>query len=668
MSRNQIQLVIDRQVGFAEDTSFGGVGPYERLVGKVYFAIDPDEEGLPFIADLELAPRNADGLVEFAADLNILKPVDLTKGNGRMLYEFSNRGGRGAMRFNDGGAGDMTSAAWAGNGFLMRQGYTVVWSGWQGDLISNGSNIVAYLPEARENGRPMRGRIRQEFIVDTDGVLSMPVSGAASIECYPVLDRANATLTQRELERNPRIAVPDAEWELARAERKNGSVELTGSNTDLYIRGGFKPGWIYELIYETQGSRVMNLGFLGVRELISFLHHAADDSFGTRNPLADSFDKAYAYGSSLSGRVIREFIYEGWNEDAQERRVFDAVQTHTGSGRLFMNHRFAQVGRYPRQHEEHSWAAERYPFTFVAIPDPFTEKVDAMLKRPSSDPLIMHTHTSTEYWQRHGSLNHTDCRDGGDVELPDSTRMYWLAGAPHGPATMNPGWIGEAAPNSISPGPMLRACLVSMDRWATDGLVPAGNLLPSQTASTLGSPSEVLKRFPEIPGLRLPADASQMPYYNYGAAFDRGLLTVLPPEAVPGQSYPIQVPDIDADGNDLSGLRYPDIEVPLGTYTGWAVRKQGFGGPDTLSNSGSFIPFARTKAQREVSGDPRPSVEERYVSHEAYVSAVTKVVEGLLKKRLLLDEDADRFLEAARKKNPLDSSVPLGPLLNGSSD
>jgi hypothetical protein len=668
MTSNGIRLQIERRMGFAEGTSFGETGPYEHLQGKVYFAVNPGDPSLPFIADLDLAPRNPDGRVEFACDLDILKPVDLGRGNRRILYEFSNRGGRGAMRYNDGGTGEVGSATWAGNGFLMRQGYTVVWSGWQGDLVSTGKNIVAYLPQALEDGKPVRGRVRQEFIADTEGVLSLPVSGGAVIECYPVLDRATATLTRRRLEQDPRVPVPDAEWELARAQRSNGSVQLTPSNVDLYIKGGFQPGWIYELIYDTEGSRVMNLGFAGVRELISFLHHGAEDDAGTTNPLAGAIDRVFAYGSSLSGRVIREFVYEGWNADTQGRRVFDGVQSHTGSGRLFMNHRFAQVGRYPRQHEEHSWAAERYPFTFVPVPDPFTEKVDALLKHPETDPLIMHTHTSTEYWQRHGSLNHTDCRDGSDVEIPESTRMYWLAGAPHGPAAMSPRWIGEAQPNGISPGPMLRACLVLLDRWATDGTPPPATRLPSQTDRSLAEPAAVLQQYPRIPGLRLPASASQLPFFNYGPDFDRGLLTVLPPESRPGEVYPVQVPAVDADGNDLAGLRYPDIEVPLGTYTGWAVRKPDFGGPDLLSNSGSFVPFARTRAEREAAGDPRPSIEERYPSHDAYVAAVMRVTEGLVKDRLLLQEDAERFVQAARQRNPLDPAITLGPLLSGAAE
>ena len=666
MSRNQIRIEFTSKTPFAGGVSFGDTGPYERLLGMASFAIDPNEKDLPFVVDLDLAPRNSDGLVEFKAVLDIVKPVDLNRGNRRLLCDFSNRGNRGAFtRLNDGGGSDLSKQSYAGNGFLNRLGYTVVWCGWQGDLVYSGNNLVAFLPEARQKGQPLRGKVRQEFIADRPGVFSMPVSGAANIQCYPVLTRATATLTVREKEADPRVAVPTADWELAKAKETGGKVELTPSNTDLYVKDGFKPGWIYELIYDTEGSRVMGLGFLGLRDLVSFLRHGTKDSSGSANPLAGFVDKAYGYGASLAGRVVREYIYEGWNRDAEDHKVFDAVLTHTGIGRLYCNTRFAQVGRYPRQHEEHSWPSERYPFNFSPVPDPFTGKVDSVLKRPDTDPLIVHSHTAGEYWERHGSMTHTDPRDGSDVEIPANARMYILAGAPHAAvATDNPRWIGQLPPNNISPQPFLRACFTLMDRWATTGEAPPPSRVPRRSEGTLVSPGEALQHFPKILGVNLPATPSRLPYWNYGSDFDdRGIMSVFPPEAVKGKEYPIQVPQVDADGNDMGGVRYPDMQVPLGTYIGWALRKAGFAEGELLSTNGCIITFARTKAEREANGDPRLSVEERYASHEAYVDAVKRAVDGLVKEGLMLPEDCERYVEAARKKNPLDPSVPLEPLV-----
>src|SRR5262245_13121274 len=666
MSRNKIHIEFASKTPFAAGKSFGSTGPYERLLGMASFAIDPNENNLPFICDLEFAPRNPDGLVEFKTVLDIVKPVDLAKGNRKLLFDFSNRGGRGAFtRLNDGGGPDLSKESYAGNGFLNRQGFTVVMAGWQGDLIYNGSNVIAFLPEARQNGQPLRGKVRQEFISDKAGVLSMPVSGNANIQCYPVLNRATATLTMREKEADRWVAVPAEQWDLAKAKEKDGKVELTPSNVDLYVKEGFKPSWIYELIYETEGSRVMGLGFLGLRDLVSSLRYDKADAAGLANPLAGFIDKVYGYGASLAGRVVREFIFEGWNRDAERRKVFDAVLTHTGIGRLYFNTRFAQIGRYPRQHEEHSYPSERYPFNFSPVPDPFTGKVDSVLKRPDTDPLIVHCHTSSEYWERHGSMTHTNPRDGSDVEIPANVRMYLLAGSPHAAiAADNPRWIGQLAPNNFSPQPFLRACFVLMDRWATTGTPPPPSRVPRRSEGQLVSPEEVLEKFPKVPGVNLPATPSRLPLWNYGPDFDeRGIMSIFPPEAVPGKEYPIQVPQVDADGNDMGGVRYPDMQAPIATYIGWALRRAGFAEGELLMTNGCIKPFARTKAEREKNRDPRLSIEERYPNHQAYIDAVIRAVEGLVKEGFMLQEDGERYIEAARRKNPLDPSTPLEPLV-----
>lgn len=669
MTRNKVRLQIESVEPFAGGASFGDTGPYEWLRGKAHYAIDPDERSLPYVCDLDLAPRNAEGLVKFSGTIDIVKPADVSKGNRRILYEFSNRGGRTLITgLNYGRGADGTTPEYAGDGFLMRLGYACVWSGWQGDLIDNGSNCVAYLPEARLNGQRLRGRVRQEFSTVEPGILSLGVSagaeGGVNVQPYPVLDRASATLTMREKEQDERLPVADANWELALAERRNGEVVVAPSNEHLYVKGGFRPGWIYELIYETEGSRVMGLGFAGVRDLLSMLRHDEQDAAGTPNPLAGQVEKVYGTGASLSGRVIREFVYQGWNEDADGRQVFDAVHTHTGSGRLFHNQRFAQVGRYPRQHEEHSWPAEYYPFTFNAVPDPFSERVDGLWRRPATDPLCLHLHTEGDYWNRHVSLTHTDPRDGSDVELPDTTRMYYLTGAPHMARPLNdPQWIGQLTPNTMSSAPYRRVMIALLDEWATKGTPPPASRVPLASEGTLAAAEDVIARYPKVPGVNLPKASSRLPRYHYGPDFEKGYVSVFPPQPVAGQEYPVRVPAIDSDGNSTAGLRYPDIEVPLGTYNGWSLRKAGFAEGEQFWNTGSFVPFARTKAERAATGDPRPSIEERYPSHAAYVTSVQRLCEARVRERLMLQEDADRFIAAARARNPLDPSVALGPLI-----
>lgn len=670
MARNKVRIDVERREPFAGGMEFGKTGAYERLQGKAYYAIDPDDDRLPYICDLDLAPRNDDGMVEFSGTLDIVKPVDLDRGNRRVLYEFSNRGGRAAIgAFNYGRGRDMTNPAIAGDGFLMDQGYAVMWSGWQGDLIDRGTNVVAYLPEAMQNGQRLRGRVRQEFSAIAPGVLSMGVSagaeGGENVQPYPVVDLSTATLTMREKERDPRVPVAASEWELAKAELRDGQVVLTPSVDDLYIKGGFKPGWIYEFIYETEGSKVMGLGFLGIRDLLSVVRFDERDSVGNPNPLAGHVEKLYGTGGSMSGRVIREYVYQGWNEDADGRKLFDGMHSHTGSGRLVYNTRFAQVGRFPRQHEEHQWPAEYYPFTYKSVRDPFTGRADGLWKRPATDPLIIHTHTEGDYWIRHVSLAHTDPRDGSDVDLPETTRMYHLTAAPHMARPANdPIWIGQLTPSDISASPYRRACLTLLDQWATNGTPPPPSLLPRTSDGTLVTAEQALAAYPKIPGVNLPTGPSCLPRYNYGPDFDEsGIVSVFPPEPVAGQEYPVRVPMTDADGNGIAGLRYPDVEVPLGTYNGWSLRRAGFAEGEQFWNTGSFVPFARTRAERDAKGDPRPSIEERYATHEVYVDAVKRVCGRLVGQRLMLQADADRFVERARDRNPLDPSTVLGPLI-----
>ena len=503
-----VRLNITKRIEFADGMSFGDAGPYERLVGTAHYAVDPDEPRLQHIVDLDLAPRNADGLVEFSGDLDILKPVDVSKGNKRLLYEVSNRGNRSALRsFNDATpSADPKTVEDAGNGYLMRQGYSLVLSGWQGDHVP-GTGIVAELPEAKLHGESLRGTVRQEFIIERAGVLSQPVSGAPNIQCYPVVNADTATLTAREHEADPRQPVPRDEWDFAKAEKDaSGEVKVTPSNVDLYVKDGFKPGWIYELIYDTEGSRVMGLGPAGIRDLISFFRHEDVDAAGTANPFAGNVEKAYAYGGSLSARVVRQFVYEGFNEDSEGRQVFEAIYPHlSGGGRVWINQRFAQVGRFPRQHEEHTWPSERYPFAYSEVPDLFTEKLDSVLKRPGTDPLVMHTHSATEYWQRHAALGQLDLRSGEDIDAPETVRMYFLSSFPHGAAASAPaGYPGQQHPNGLAAGPFFRACLELMDRWATDGTPPPPSRLPKRTDGTLATADEVRERFPKVPGRQLP--------------------------------------------------------------------------------------------------------------------------------------------------------------------
>jgi hypothetical protein len=652
----QVRLRLDTRAPFAEGQPFGDVGPYERLAGRVFFAIDPEDPANRPIVDLDHAPRNAAGLVEYSTDVLILKPLDLSRGNRRLLYDVNNRGNiRAVQFFNDAPPSNTPStAAHAGNGFLMRRGYTVVASGWQGDILPGEGRLTIQVPVARENGDAITGVVRTEFLVEEPGVTCLPLSGndyTASYESAS-LDTRAATFTCREHESDPRQPIPPEAWQFARLD---GGGQPVPSAWHCHLPAGFRPGWIYELIYTAKNPLVLGLGFTGVRDLIGFLRHAAADADGTANPLRQGgvgIEKAYGWGRSQSGRFLREFVYRGFNRDIQGRRVFEAIFPHVaGGGRVVLNYRFAQPGRHPRQHEDHLYPSDQFPFAYATLSDPLTGKTDGILKRPEADPLVIHTQTSSEYWQRRGSLVHTDSL-GHDLPEHERVRVFLFASSQHH-ADPNAGPLSGAyrgLSNPLNTTPLLRALLDALDAWATHGTPPPASLVPRRAAGTLVAAAEVQGRFPKIPGATCPSQPNRLFVQEHGPDFARGLIAKEPPEEDKSKEYAVLVPQVDADGNDLAGIRTPHVEVPLATFTGWNLRLPGCAERDLASLNGSCFPLAITTAERRDKGDPRPSLQERYRSKAHYVRAIAAAAQRLVEQRLLLEEDADRYVALAMRE------------------
>jgi hypothetical protein len=416
---------------------------------------------------------------------------------------------------------------------------------------------------------------------------------------------------------------------------------------------GFRPGWIYELVYTATEPLVLGLGFAAVRDLVGFCRYGTQDANGTRNPLRDEadagIDRAYAWGRSQSGRFLREFVYRGWNQDVQERRVFDGVWPHvTGAGRLALNLRFAQPDRYPRQHEHHLYASDQFPFAYTTCTDPWSGRTDAILKRPTTDPFILHTQTASEYWQRRGSLVHTDAFG---LDLPDHphTRLFFFASSQHHAAPHSPPEAGpyRCLSNPLQTSALLRALLDALDAWVTAGTPPPASRVPRRTDGTLVTAEAVRQAFPYIEEIVCPAEPNRLFLQDYGPDFAQGIINYEPPQVDTMHEYAVLVPSIDADGNDVSGLRTPDLMVPLATYTGWNLRAEGAGGKAMYSIVGSYIPFAGTAVERQERRDARPALSERYRSHADYVACVARAAQQLLEQRILLPEDADRYMEAA---------------------
>ncbi|MGH7833430.1 MAG: alpha/beta hydrolase domain-containing protein, partial [Candidatus Binatia bacterium] len=632
--------------------------------GKAYGEVDPKSPLNKIIVNLNKAPRNSKGRVEYWTDIFILKPVDMRRGNGKIFYDAPNRGSKRILMFlNDAPeSNDPGTLQHAGNGFLMRQGYTIVWSGWQGDLVEGQNALVMRVPAATENGKEIIRKTRTEVLVTREGVHSEPLSGDDRVLGYAAatMDKSQASLTVREKSYGARIPIPNTDWELAscKKNKESGKLDVVPNATELCFLPGYKPGHIYEFIYTAKSPLVLGLGFAAVRDLISFLRYQSKDDAGHPNPLGDAggktdLKKAYAWGRSQSGRFLRDLVYHGFNEDEAHRQVFEAISPHAaGGGRLFINYEFARPVTSSQQHSD-QLDPEIFPFAYNVLKDPQTGREDGILKRAKTDPYIIHTQTSTEYWQKRGSLAHTDGQ-GKDIVIPARARIYAIASAQHNtPFGSAPRKRDcQQLTNPMSIGDALRALIVAMDRWASEGVAPPSSRIPRVGDGTLVSARQESLGFPQIPGVRYVALYNRQLFLDYGPNLIRGIMSVHPPRHVKNGAYNVLVPKVDADGNDIAGVRLPTIRVPLATYTGWNLQRAGLVEDELCGLLGSYVPFAKNSEERSKSGDPRLSIEERYKDHAHYVRRASAEARSMIEERLLLPEDAERIITEA-KKNPV---------------
>jgi hypothetical protein len=659
----RLALSIDERIPFADGERFGAAGAYERLTGRVRFWADPHSDGHPPITDLDKAPRDADGLVEYDAGFCLLKPVEPARGNGRVFFDYGNRGNKRALQFfNDAsGSNSPITRAHAGNGFLMRRGYTIAWLGWQGDLLPGEGRLRLEAPVATDDGRPITGTVRAEYVVNEPGIFVLPLSGLAPARSHPAadLDTRKARLTRRLYPDSRREEIAPDAWSFARLEE---SASVDGSGRDravvqcpchLFLHDGFETGWIYELVYTARDPLVLGLGHLAVRDFVSFLKHEQQDAAGAPNPLREDgarIAKAYAWGRSQTGRCIRDFVYLGFNADARGRRVFDGVMPHVaGAGKMWMNHRFASLSLLPGQeYENHDTPADRFPFSYARSTDHFTGREDAILKRPETDPLVIHTDSSSEYWHRRASLVHTDTR-GRDLPQPETVRLYCWAASQHfaAPLIERPErGIAVHFHNTVATSMLFRANLDALDRWASEGVPPPPSRVPARRDGSLVTAEEWRAGFPAIPGAMLPRGPSRLEHLDFGPDIDRGLRRE-PPRPRGEEEYPVLVPACDPDGNDRAGVRAPMVAAPLGTYVGWNLRRPELGNGAMLGITGSYIPLPNTADERRHTGDPREAVLERYPDEAAYVAAIRKAAEALAAEGYMLEEDIDRAVAAA---------------------
>lgn len=641
------RVQIDRREPFAEGQAFGTVGPYEVLSGRIYLTADPQSALNSEITDLALAPRNREGLVEYWTDFVLLKPVDLSRGNRRLLYDVNNRGNPLALgSFNQGGGSNRIAQAKPGNGFLMRQGYSVLWSGWNGDVIPGGHRLQIGLPIATAQGAAVTGRTHCEICVETR-VDSQPLNWGNSRSAPPAQRGApDGVLTVRDQRGSAPREVPRTAWRLG---RRVGD-RFVEDDRSLSVDGGFEPGKIYELVYEARDPRVTGLGLAGVRDLVSFLRHNRGEHFARPNPLSGQIDRAYGFGVSQSGRFLNHFVWQGFNLDPAGGPVFDGLILHvSGAGRGWFNQRFAQTTRHASPHEDLLSPSEEFPFTTTPSRDPVTGAEGDLLARARQAgvvPRMFYVLTSTEYWCRAASLLHTDVAGERDAPVDPSARVYFVCGAQHGvPGNLDRGNLAHP-PSPLDPRGILRALLVNLDAWVTRNEPPPDSRIPRLADGTLCTMAEWQRRFPAGTGLRLPAAPLTPLRLDWGPRWSTERIADVVPPRVLG-TFPTLVPAVDGDGNEVGGIRLPEVAVPLGIYTGWNLRRAETGGEQVLSRlTGSSASLAWSPETRD-RNDHRPAVRERYGSRDDFVNRRVAVAGELVDQRLWLPEEIDRVRAAA---------------------
>jgi hypothetical protein len=623
------RIEVASRVPFADGAPFGAAGPYERIAGIFHGELDPLAPANAGIVDIGLAPRNARGRVEYRGDFEILRPLDAAKANGTLLYEAVNRGYKLALRVFNGVPGrDPRDADAGGDGFLMRRGFVLAWSGWEPGLRQRAQRLRLEVPAAPGIAQATW----DEFLFDvrgrTRGVLTFrPAS----------LDKSRAALyVLRDHRSAPRL-LPAAAWEFA----DERSIRLLPAGRSFPI------GVIHQFAYPAVDPPLSGIGFAATRDFAAFLRHDAS----ARDLLGAAVRQALAHGNSQSGRFLRDFLYRGFNEDEAGRRIFDGMHIHLAAARISLNERFAQPSQASSTaHGYRGYGDVSFPFAYGLQRDPFSGKEDGILAacgRRGNCPRVIHSTTSSEYWQSANSLVTTDPAGALDVPAPENVRVYHVASSQHSSIPSMPAGVCALPPNLVvDPRPVARALLVALDRWIKGEGAPPPSAYPRIDDGTL-VPAQRLG-FPELRGVALPRGPNPRERFAYGEGLPRVL----------EGAYPVLVPAVDEDGNETGGIRLPELAAPTATLTGWALRAAGAGSPGELCYlDGSHIPFERTAAQRLAADDPRLSLEERYRDGVDYVAKVRAAAQALERKGYLLGEDAARAVARAVQSRSSKSSA-----------
>ena len=652
----------------------GSIGTYQEWRGIFTGEIDPFDRRSAPITDILLAPRNSRGKVEYTATYTLLMPSDLSRASGVLVYGVSNRGGRALGT----GMINVTADKPAGDGFPYNTGHAYVASGWQGDLVfSADPNMAAEtirVPVATNpDGTSITSPTFARFVtvpLSANGSFQTTHSLPGRGRTPASLDTTRASLISiaRETNTGVRTGVNSiGSGDFAFADCRTVAFPGTPDATRLCVRGGFNPTLIYELVYTAKDPLVLGIGMAATRDIFSFLRYATADDVGTPNPLAGIIKWGIGYGISQSGRYLKTFILDGFNEDENGRIVFDGAQPIIAGSMGQFNVRFAQPGNIANIFE----AGAEGPIWWGEYDDRVRGRgVTSLLQRCSATntcPKVIDEFGGPEMWYTRGGVGFVGTagvHGKKDIKLPKNVRRYYHAGTTHGGGgggfdrVQPPGTTLMLASNPNPETETRRALIVARDAWVTRGVKPPKSLYPSLKDGTLVDSNAAAMGWPNIPGAPTPDGVMNVVMdYDWGPQFRYNDQAGVESNVVPRikQIIPTPASRLDRDGNELGGVRSVLLRAPLGTYTPWNPVASGPLKGNEGSLAAGYIAFAQTRAERLAAGDPRPSVEERYGSQEGYNCVVEQAAARLVRDRLLLPEDADRLIAQAAGSNVLPS-------------
>ncbi|MGD1094746.1 MAG: alpha/beta hydrolase domain-containing protein [Bryobacteraceae bacterium] len=647
-----VRIVIEKRESPAYDgRSFGSVGRYEKLQGHAFGELDPKDPLNAIITDIQFAPRNARGMVEYSATFTLIKPVDMSKASGVLLYNVANRGRAGLDAAFDEGRNP-------GDGFFLKRGDALLYSGWQGDVLPRPEFETISVPVAKNpDGSSITGPVLLRLADMPPNTNTMPLgTGQAGLfyQRPASMDTSLASLKKRAYEGAELIAVPSHDW--AFADCRSTPFPGKPDPSMVCVKGGFDPAYLYEVVFTAKDPLVLGIGFAATRDINSFFKHEEKDENGTANPVAKRVSYLISQGTSQSGNFEKTFIHLGFNQDEAGRIVWDGVNDHIPGRQLPMNVRFGTPGSVAGLYEL-GWEGVLW---WNDYPDELRHRKTAgMLDRCTETgtcPKVMETFGGVEFWNLRVGTNLVGTKAEADIPLAPNVRRYYFPSTTHGGG--RGGFVTTSAPPAncalpANPNPELetmRALLTALIDWVVKGTPPPPSRYPRLDQGQLAQATQKDLGFPDIPGVPSPDGVVNTAYdYDFGPHFnyndESGIISIQPP--VIKQVIPTLVPKVDADGNEFAGVRSVQLQAPLGTYLGWNVFGKGYFKGRNCGLNGGFIPFAATKAERTQSGDPRPSLEERYGSHDAYVAMVRAAAAEAVRERFLLQEDADRLVAQA---------------------